>query len=81
MKLWISNVSADTSDEDVHALVQKYCGTPGGEIVREAGDGSRPVAIVDMSACSADQLYEFQKRLDRMFWRGATLSVQAMTNV
>ncbi|WP_341678782.1 hypothetical protein [Niveibacterium sp. SC-1] len=81
MKLWISNVSAAASDDDVLALVHKYCGVTGSAVVREPGDGSRPVAIVDLSGCSVDQLYDFQKRLDGMYWQGATLSVQAVTNV
>jgi hypothetical protein len=42
------------------------------------GDGSRPAAILEVAA-GTEALYRLTQRLNGMYWKGRSLTVQAMT--
>jgi len=79
MKIWIGNIEPGTSDEELRALLAKY----GSEvevasIEQVPGDGTRPGAILDVAA-TPDSLYQLAQRLNGLYWKGRSLTVQAMT--
>ncbi len=79
MKVWIGNIAPGTSDEELRALLARY----GGEmevasIEQVPGDGTRPAAILDVAA-TQEALYKLTQRLNGMYWKGRSLTVQAMT--
>jgi len=47
-------------------------------VERVPGDGSRPAAILDFAATS-EQMSQITQRLNGMYWKGQSLTVQAMT--
>jgi hypothetical protein len=75
IKLWLTNVASEATDDDIKALMKTYA--PQLEcdaIQREEGDGSRPVAFVAVPRASRDALDKACARLDGMFWKGRKLS-------
>jgi RNA recognition motif-containing protein len=78
MKLWLGNIAPDTSDDEVRAFLEKY-GVPAVIAVeRVAAEGSRPAAMVEVAA-APDTLNRLTQRLNGMYWKGRSLTVQAMT--
>jgi hypothetical protein len=49
MKLWIANLPAETSDDDLSTFLQKYGLPPCVSVLRAQGNGSRPGAPVSFS--------------------------------
>jgi hypothetical protein len=78
MKLWIGNIAPDASDDDLRALLDKYGSVTVQALERIPGDGSRPAAILDIAATS-EQMFQITQRLNGMYWKGRSLTVQAMT--
>jgi hypothetical protein len=76
MKLWIANLPAEASDEDLSAFLQKYGLPPCTSVVRVQGNGSRPGALVSFSGVELDALYEAAFRLDGLYWKSKALAVQ-----
>jgi RNA recognition motif-containing protein len=76
MKLWIENLPAEASDEDLSAFLQKYGLPPCTSVVRVQGNGSRPGALVSFSGVELDALYEAAFRLDGLYWKSKALAVQ-----
>ena len=53
IKLWLANVAPEASDDDIKALIKTYApDLDCTDVQREAGDGSRPAAIVACLALS-----------------------------
>jgi len=78
MKLWIGNIAPGTSDDELKALLEKY-GVPAvGAITQVPGDGSRPAVSVECPA-APDVLQRVTQKLNGMYWKGRTLTVQALT--
>ena len=78
MKLWIGNISPGTSDEEVRGLIAKYAPVPVVSIERVEGDGSRPGAMLEVTA-SPEALQQVIKRLNGMHFKGREIFVQVMT--
>ncbi|HUL96671.1 MAG TPA: hypothetical protein VLT89_11705 [Usitatibacter sp.] len=78
MKLWIGNVAPGTSDDEVRALLGRYGADTVGAIERVEGDGSRPAAIVELELLP-ENLDKISNRLNGLYWKGRSLTVQAMT--
>jgi hypothetical protein len=47
-------------------------------VERVADDGPRPAAILEIAATS-EQMFQITQRLNGMYWKGQSLTVQAMT--
>ena len=80
MKLWIGNIEPGTSDDELKAFLGRY-GVEAqtiASIEQVASDGARPAAIVDVAA-SVEALNKVTQRLNGMYWKGRSLTVQTMT--
>jgi RNA recognition motif-containing protein len=77
MKLWIGNMAADTTDDEIRAFVKKYA--PDLEIKaiqRVDGDGSRPAASIEFVDTPYGSVEKISMRLHGMHWKGKELFVQ-----
>lgn len=79
MKLWLGNIAPGTSDEELGAFLEKY-GVPAiVSMQRVETDGvSRPAAMIEVAA-GPEAIYRITQRLNGMYWKGRSLTVQAMT--
>ncbi len=78
MKLWMGNIAPETTDEEVRAFLEKY-GVPAVIAVeRVASEGARPAAMVEIAA-APEAVNRLTQRLNGMYWKGRSLTVQAMT--
>ena len=78
MKLWIGNIAPGTSDEEVRAFLEKYGVAAVVSIEHVASEGSRPAAMVEVAA-APEAVNRLTQRLNGMYWKGRSLTVQAMT--
>jgi hypothetical protein len=78
MKLWVGNIAPGTSDDELTALVVKYGVAAVESIQQVPGEGSRPAAILEVAA-TPESLARVSQRLNGMYWKGRSLTVQAMT--
>jgi hypothetical protein len=78
MKLWIGNIAPGTQDEEIRDLVIRYGAGTVGAVEHVPGDGSRPAAMVEVAASQA-QLLNVTQRLNGLYWKGRSLTVQGMT--
>ncbi len=80
MKLWIGNMAADTTDEEIRAFVTKYA--PALEIKaiqRVEGDGTRPGASIEFVDTPYGSVEKISLRLHGMHWKGKELFVQTLS--
>jgi len=78
MKLWIGNIAPGTSDDELRALLTKYGIAAISSIEAAPGDGTRPAAMVEVEA-APEMVLKVTQRLNGMYWKGRSLTVQAMT--
>ena len=78
LKLWIGNIAPGTTDEELREFLAKYGVSAIESIEHVPGDGSRPAAALEVAA-SPEALKKVTQRLNGMYWKGRTLTVQAMT--
>ena len=78
MKLWIGNIAPGTSDDELREFLAKYGVTTVASIEQVPGDGSRPAAVLEV-ASTPDALLKVTERLNGMYWKGRTLTVQAIS--
>lgn len=79
MKLWISNVPPDTTDDEIRDLVKKYAPTlECTKIQHVDGDGSRPAAVLEFADTPFGSLEAVSMRLHGMHWKGRELFVQTV---
>jgi len=78
MRLWMGNIAPGTSEEELRALLEKY-GAPAVISVERVTEesSSRPGAIVDVAAAT-EQMQRLTQRLNGMYWKGRSLTVQAL---
>ena len=79
MKLWISNLPPNKSDEDLRAFVRKYTEVEVDAMTRIDGDGSRPGVLIEIGGATQLMLLEMHRRLHWMYWDQHQLSVQIMS--
>ena len=78
MKLWIGNIAPGTTEAELREFLAKYGLTEIGFIEQVEGDGSRPAAVLEVAA-APEALSKVTQRLNGMYWKGRSLTVQAMT--
>jgi RNA recognition motif-containing protein len=78
MKLWIGNIAPETSDEELREFLAKYGLATVDSIEKVPGDGTRPAVQLEVSA-TAETLFKVTQRLNGMYWKGRTLTVQTLT--
>ncbi|ANB72227.1 hypothetical protein AYM40_07520 [Paraburkholderia phytofirmans OLGA172] len=79
MKLWISNLPPNKSDEDVRAFVRKSTQVEIDAITRIDGDGSRPRVLIEIGGATQLMLQAMQRRLHEMYWDQHEISVHIMS--
>ena len=79
MNIWVGNIAPEASDEELRELVKKYSGLEVTSLNRVTGDGTRPAAVVSVPATDADA-YRIVQRLNGLFWKGRSLTVQAVSS-
>jgi hypothetical protein len=78
MKLWIGNIAPETKDEELREFLGRYGIDTVASIQRVEGEGSRPAAVVEVAA-TPEGLMKVTQRLNGMYWKGRTLTVQTIT--
>lgn len=78
MKLWMGNIAPGTSDDELRALIEKYGGAQVTSVQHVADEGPRPAAILDVEA-TTEMMFKLTSRLNGMYWKGRSLTVQTMT--
>jgi RNA recognition motif-containing protein len=76
MKLWISNMAPEVTDEELREFLGKYGLHDVALIERVPGDGSRPGAFISFANADIKQLGAIALRLDGLFWKGRRIVVQ-----
>ena len=74
MKLWLSNIDPETTDDELRELVRKYSKLEVSRVTREPGDGSRPGAVLEFDEGGREALHEVQRRLNGMYWKNRSLA-------
>lgn len=78
MKLWIGNIAPGTDDEELKSLLGRYGIAAVASIEKVDGDGTRPAAILEVAA-TPEGIAKVTQRLNGLYWKGRSLTVQAMT--
>jgi RNA recognition motif-containing protein len=78
MKLWIGNIAPETKDDELREFLGRYGIDTVASIQRVEGEGSRPAAVVEVAA-TPEGLMKVTQRLNGMYWKGRTLTVQTIT--
>ena len=78
MKLWMGNIDPDATDDDLRALLRKYTRLELSRLTRVPGDGSRPGAMLEFDSGDSTALYDAQRRLNGMYWKNRSLTVQVL---
>jgi RNA recognition motif-containing protein len=69
-RLWLSNVPAEATDDELRDLVKKY--SPNLECLtlqREPGDGTRPVAFMTFKSGAFGDVERLADRLNGLYWK------------
>lgn len=74
--LWLSNLPADVTDDEISGWLEKYGFPPCDEILRVPGDGSRPAAMIAFADLDEETLRRLQPRIDGVFVRDKTVHAQ-----
>jgi hypothetical protein len=74
MELWLGNLDPQATDDELRELVRKYSSLEVKQIKREAGDGSRPGAILDFESEKWEAVDALQRRLNGMYWKNRAMS-------
>ena len=78
MKLWLGNIAPGTTDDELRAFLEKYGVASVISVEHVASEGSRPAAMVEVAA-APEAVARLTQRLNGMYWKGRSLTVQAMT--
>ncbi len=74
--LWLTNLPADVTDDEISGWLEKHGFPLCDEIMRVPGDGTRPGAVVAFNDVNEETLRRLQPRINGVFVRGKTLSAQ-----
>jgi hypothetical protein len=78
MKLWIENIAAEATSDDLKVLLLKYGGPGFDAMVQVPGDGSRPGVLLTFDSASAEVLRRLANRLNGLYWKRKGLAVHVM---
>jgi hypothetical protein len=79
MKLWISNLPPNKSDEEIRAFVRKYTQVEIEAMTRIDGDGSSPGVLIEIDGATRLMLSAMQTRMNRMYWDQHEINVHIMS--
>lgn len=78
-RLWLTNVPAEATDEELRALAKKY--SPQLECLtlqREPGDGTRPAAFMTFNGGELGDVERLAERLNGLYWKDRKLGCTTM---
>jgi hypothetical protein len=71
--LWISNVAPEASDDELVALVKKYCNRESEVVLRAEGDGTRPARMLEVSDLAFGDVEVMVRRINGLYWKNRML--------
>ena len=74
MKLWLSNIAPDTTDEEIKDLVRRYAPGLTCTGIQRVDSKSRPAAMLEFSGEQAGALEKLSQRLNGMYWKSHALA-------
>ncbi|TCG06714.1 hypothetical protein BZM27_24480 [Paraburkholderia steynii] len=77
-ELWVGNVEADTTDDEIREFFCRYGFPSFDTIKRVEGTGERPAVVLGFDAVESHVLRALQSRVHNIFWKGRTLVVQVV---
>ncbi len=72
--MYLGNIDADTSDEEINEFLGKYGFPPFDSIQRVQGTGARPAAVLTYDSLSKEALRLLQTRVHNLFWKNRTIN-------
>jgi hypothetical protein len=78
-RLWLTNVPAEATDEELRELTKKY--SPQLECLtlqREPGDGTRPAAFLTFKGGELGDVERLALRLNGLYWKDRKLGCTTM---
>jgi len=78
LKLWIENVAADVTSDELKDLLHKYGGPGFDAMLQVPGDGSRPGVLLTFESARAEVLHRLADRLNGLYWKRKGLAVHVM---
>ena len=81
MKLLLSNLDPQVTDDEIRELVSKYTKLKVARITRETADSSLPGAVLEFDAGTREALYEAQRRLHGLYWKNRSLTAYVPVSI
>lgn len=76
--LWMGNVDASATDEEIKDFLVRYGFPPYDAIEHVPGDGSRPAVMVTFNDAPAQALRTLGTRIQDMYWKSRKINVRVM---
>lgn len=77
-ELWLGNIEDDTTDDEIRQFLCNYGFPQFDSLRRIEGTGERPAVLVSFDAIEPYVLRTMQPRINNLFWKNRTLTVQVM---
>ncbi len=77
-KIWIGNIGAEVTDDEIKELLLKYGFPSFDSIERIPGDGSQPAVILAFNGVDTAMLRYLQPRIQGLFWKNHRLDSHMM---
>lgn len=76
--LWLGNLDAKASDEEIKEFLMRYGFPPFDSIEHIPGDGTRPAVRLSFDKASPEALRRLQPRIHDMFWKNRRINAQVL---
>ncbi|QCP52897.1 RNA-binding protein [Trinickia violacea] len=76
--LWMENVDADTSEDEIKEFLIRYGFPPFDAIQYVPGTGQSPAVVLSFNNVEEEALRLLQPRIHNIFWRDRTIIVQVI---
>ncbi|RQH07161.1 RNA-binding protein [Paraburkholderia dinghuensis] len=76
--LWIGNVEADVSSEELSEFLGRYGFPPFDAIQYMPGSGERPAVVLTFENVDIEALRMLQPRIHNLYWKNRTIVVQVV---
>ncbi|WP_310631280.1 RNA-binding protein [Paraburkholderia sp.] len=77
-ELWIGNIDADVSPDEINEFLGRYGCPPFDAIQRVPGTGDRPAVVLSFDKLSPEALRMLQTRIHNIQWNHRAIVVQVM---
>lgn len=76
--LWIENIDASVTDDDIRDLLARHGFPPWDAIEHMPGDGSRPAVLLRYDGAPAEALRILRPKLHELFWKNRKINVSVL---